>query len=105
VQIPELKATKNVYADSTVTLTLKNKGGERIDLIATTEPHVVHAITRFHSTCVMNYITYYGIVCLYLEWMMCGVGFMRNGKNDQQAIYKYCGRGFAMVDTSTELPD
>jgi hypothetical protein len=40
VQIPELRATKNVYTDSTVTLTLKNKGGERIELITTTEPHV-----------------------------------------------------------------
>jgi len=70
VQMPEIGATKKVYGDSTVTLTLKNRGREKIDLVATTEPHVVHAITRFHSTCVMNFITYYSIVCLYPEIRM-----------------------------------
>ena len=98
------KTTEKRYA-TTVTLSLKYNGGEKIDLIVTTESHVVHAITRFHSTCVMNYIAYYGIVCLYPHWTMRDIGFVRKGKVDQQAIYKYRGRGFAMVDTASKLPD
>jgi len=33
------------------------------------------------------------------------IGFVRKGERDQQAIYKYHERGFAMVDKSTQLPD
>ena len=103
VHIPAPSSTKKKYPTSTVVLTLKNKTGDRIDLIATTEPHVVHAITQFHSTCVMNYISYYGIICLYPEWTMHRKGFVK-GATDQQAIDKYRGRRFAMVFTSAELP-
>jgi hypothetical protein len=89
IQIPAPSSTKKKYPTSTVVLTLKNGTGEKIDLIATTEPHIIHAITQFHSTCVMNYISYYGIVCLYPEWTMRNKGFVRARVVDQQAIDKY----------------
>jgi len=96
LQITTPKTTRNSYSRSTVTLTLKNDGGERID--------VIHAITQFHSTCVMNYIAYYGIICLYPEWTMRKVGLVTNEATDQQAIDKYRGRGFTMVYRSEDLP-
>ena len=104
IHLPPPSSTRKQYPTSTIVLTLKNRTGEKIDLIATTEPHVVHAITKFHSTCVMNYISYNGIVCLYPEWTMRNKGFVRAGVVDQQSIDKYRGRGFAMVYTSEELP-
>lgn len=104
VQMPKPTTTSDGYNRSTVTLTLKNDAGERIDLIATIEQHVIHTITQFHSTCVMNYIAYYGIVCLYPEWTMRKMGLVTNRPTDQQAIDKYRGRGFAMVYRSEDLP-
>lgn len=105
VIIPTPNARKNEYPTSTVTLTLKNDAGEKIDLCATTEQHVVHTIAKFHSTCVMNYVAYYGIVCLYPAWTMRRIALLRDGPIDQQAIDKYRGRGFAMRSDSSEMPD
>ena len=103
VQLPMPGTPKSEYPRTTIILTLKNNTGEKIDLIATIEPHVVHPITQFHSTCVMNFITYYGIVCLYPEWTMGKVGLVRAAWTDGRVINKYRGCGFAMVYTSAEL--
>ena len=104
VIIPSPNAKKNGCPTSTVTLTLKNNAGEKIDLTATTERHIVYTITKFHSTCVMNYVAYYGIVCLYPAWTMCGTALLRGEPTDQQAIEKYRGRGFAMKTDASEMP-
>jgi len=103
VQIPVPGTPKSEYLKMTVTLTLKNNAGEKIDLIATMEPHVMHSITQFHSMCVMNFIAYYGIVCLYPEWTIEKTGFVRATWTDQRVINKYRGCGFAMVYTLAEL--
>ena len=56
---------------SPIILTLKYKNENmKIDLITTNEEQVVHTITQFHSTVVMNYIAFYGIVCLYPDWTL-----------------------------------
>jgi hypothetical protein len=83
---------------------LRNDAGEKVDLIATTEQHVIHAITQFHSTCVMNYIAYYGIVCLYPEWTMRKTALMKAGLMDEENIHKYQGCSFAMMQASSEMP-
>ena len=88
-------ALEKKYPKSKTILTLK-RDGERIDLIGTTEEHVLTAVTQFHSTAVMNYITFYGIVCLYPEWTM-----RRNVPC--KILDKYRGRGFKMAHTSSEL--
>ena len=106
VQIPRAAhntTTDNYTKSTSVTLTLKNEAGDKIDLIAATEPHVVHAIAQFHSTCVMNFISYYGIVCMYPGWTMRKKGLVK-ASTEQQVIDKYRGRGFDMVFTSEELP-
>ncbi len=103
VQLPAPGTPKSGYPRTTIILTFKNNAGEKIDLIATIEPHVVHPITQFHSTCVMNFIAYYGIVCLYPEWTMGKMGLVRAPWTDGRVINKYRGRGFAMVYTSAEL--
>jgi hypothetical protein len=79
IQLPPVTMTRSSYNKSTVALSFKNDAGEKINFIATTDQHVVHAITQFHSTCVMNYIAYYGIVCLYPEWTMRKIRFVTAG--------------------------
>ena len=105
VQIPPQDATIDnyTYTKSSVKLTLKDHNGNKIDLIATTEPQVIHAITQFHSTCVMNYISYYGIVCMYPEWTMRKKALVK-ASTQQQVVDKYRGRGFTMAYTPAELP-
>ena len=97
-------AHKKKYPDSKIVLTLKRDGeGEKIDLIGTTEVHVLTTITQFHSTAVMNYITSYGIVCLYPEWTMRRNGLVTRRNVPNEILDKYRGRGFKIAYTSAEL--
>jgi hypothetical protein len=97
-------AHKKKYADSKNILTLKRNGErEKIDLVGTTEAHVLTTITRFHSTSVMNYIAFYGIVCLYPEWTMRRNGLVTRTNVPYEILDKYRGRGFKIAHTSAEL--
>jgi hypothetical protein len=98
------------YPESTIVLTLKRNGtgeGEtrKIDLIGTTErdAHPLTAITQFHSTAAMNYIAFYGIVCLYPEWTMRRNGLVTRRNVPSEILNKYRDRGFNMAYTSAEL--
>ena len=88
VQIPAHNSMINDYTKTTVNFTLKNDAGDKIDLITTTEPHIVHVIAQFHSTCIINYISYYGIVCMYPGWTMCKKGLVK-ASTKQSMIDKY----------------
>ena len=99
-------ARKKGYEDSKIVLTLKRNGdseGEKIDLIGTTEVHVLTTITEFHSTMVMNYIASYGIVCLYPEWTMRKNGLVTRRNVAYKVLNKYRGRGFKIAYTPAEL--
>ena len=57
--------------------------------------NVVEEATKFHSTVVMNYITYYGVVSLYPSWTMSGVGaIVKKGMRSVGAF-----KNTAIVDT------
>ena len=97
-------AHKKKYPNSKYVLTLKSDGeGEKIDLIGTTEEHVLATITQFHSTSVMNYIAFYGIVCLYPEWTMRKNGLVARRNVSYKILDKYRQRGFKIAYTSAEL--
>ena len=97
---------KKRYADAKNILTLQHDGeGEKIDLIGTTDAHVLTTITRFHSTSVMNYIAFYGIVCLYPEWTMRKKGLVTRTNVSYKILDKYRGRGFKIAQTSAELEE
>ena len=84
-------------------LTLKRDGvEEKIDLIRT-EVHVLTAITEFHSTAVMNYIAFYGIVCLYPEWTMQRSRLVTGRNVPYEILDKYRRRGFNIAHTLGEL--
>jgi hypothetical protein len=97
-------AHKKKYPNSKTILTLKRDGeGEKIDLVGTTDAHVLATITRFHSTPVMNYIASYGIVCLYPEWTMRRNGLVTRRNVPYKILDKYRGRGFKIAYTSADL--
>ena len=96
-------AHNKIYPGSKNILTLKREGEEeKIDLIGTTE-HVLTTITQFHSTAVMNYISFYGIVCLYPEWTLRRYALVTRRNVPCRIVDKYRARGFKMVFTSAEL--
>ena len=85
-------------------MTLKHNGeGEKIDLIGMTEKHVLTTITQFHSTAAMNYIAFYGIVCLYPKWIMRRNGLITGNNVSHEILEKYQRRRFKMAYTSAEL--
>ena len=89
---------------STTILTLKYKNENmKIDLITTNEEHVLDTITQFHSTVVMNYIAFYGIVCLYPDWTLQKNGLTTGENIPSKILNKYRLRGFKMASTSSEL--
>ena len=57
--------------------------------------NVVEEVTKFHSTVVMNYITYYGVVSLYPSWTMSGVGMIV--KKEMRSVGAF--KNTAIVDT------
>ena len=84
-------------------MTLKCEGEEeKIDLIRTTE-HILTTITQFHSTAVMNYISFYGIVCLYPEWTLRRYALVTRRNVPCRIVDKYRAQGFKMVFMSAEL--
>ena len=92
------------YTKSPMILTLKYKNEDmKIDLITTTEEQVLNTITRFHSTVVMNYIAFYGIVCLYPDWTLRKIGLMTEENISSEIVNKYRLRGFEIASTSSEL--
>ena len=67
--------------------------------------HVVEEVTEFHSTVVMNYVTYYGVVSLYPTWTMARMGaVIKEGAEESGCIQKYRDRGFTMVNDPSLLP-
>ena len=73
-----------------------------VNVIVCEGPHILSMISRFHSTLVMNYISPYGIVCLYLLWTMMNMGFIINHNNIQPMephLLKYIHWGFKLSRT------
>jgi hypothetical protein len=95
-------ALEKKYPESKTILTLK-RDGEKIDLIRTTEDHILATVTQFHSTVVMNYITFYGIFCLYPEWTMRRKALVTRRNVSCKILDKYQIRGFKIGYTSSEL--
>jgi hypothetical protein len=95
-------AHKEKYPGSKKVWTLLREG-EKIDLIRTAEAHALSTITQFHSTPVMNYIAFYGIVCLYPEWTMRRSGLVTRASVPHKILDKYRRRGFKMAYKSAEL--
>ena len=64
---------------------------------------VFRAVLEFHSTLVMNIVSWYGILCLYPRWTLLKLGLIvRETHNTWVCFKKYEGRGFQMFRTCLE---
>jgi hypothetical protein len=68
------------------------------------ENHVVKLLTRFHSTLVMNYVSWFGLVVLYPEWTLkkCGL-IIADTLASRDCVTKYVERGYALQRDVFEL--
>jgi hypothetical protein len=71
----------------------------KINLVVSRAPHIVSTITKFHSTIVMNYLAWYGLVSLYPRWTMQNVGLINRRNLGFGIVEKYRGRGFALCSS------
>ena len=77
-----------------------------INIIIFREEHFVGHIAGFHSTIVMNYVSWYGLVCLYPEWTQKKKGLIVVDTIISKASFKkYEERGFTLVRDNRKLTD
>jgi hypothetical protein len=91
--------------DTAVAINLVHPDSEQeINIVAVLEEHVVHAVAKFHSTLVMNYVAWYGLVSLYPDWTFAKRGLIvKETPETIPALEKYRGRGFVMAASNTSL--
>jgi hypothetical protein len=76
---------------------LHSVSGKSINIITGCEDHVVKIITRFHSTLVMNYVSWFGLVVLYPVWTLNKVGLVTTDTpSTRKCFAKYAERGYAL---------
>jgi len=95
------------YADTNIVLTLIHAASRAsINIVASMDSHVVGTITQFHSTVVMNYIAFYGVVCLYPMWTMKNAGLVVVREAEKRGcIQKYRARGYTMAYKGSAMPN
>jgi len=77
-----------------------------VNVIIFRETHFVGHIAGFHSTIVMNYISWYGLVCLYPEWTQKKKGLIVVDTIISKASFKkYEKRGFTLFRDNRPLTD
>jgi hypothetical protein len=66
----------------------------------------VDIITKFHSTLVMNFIAYHGVVSLYPRWTLRKEGFiLKNSFETWPCFTKYDHRGFGLHRNINDLQE
>jgi hypothetical protein len=75
-----------------------------VNITTSLDNHVVKLITRFHSTLVMNYISWFGLVILYPEWTLQKQSLViHDTPNTRACVRKYINRGYTCHHNNFEL--
>lgn len=75
-----------------------------INIITRWDGHIIGMITSFHSTLVMNYMAWYGLVSLYPKWTLNGVGLIiQNSPGTRLCFKKYDDREFSLYHNLSDL--
>jgi len=78
--------------------------GKELNVVTVLAGHVVHGITGFHSTLVMNYVAWYGVVSLYPRWTSAKKGLIiRETATTTECFEKYRARGFMCAKSNDIL--
>jgi hypothetical protein len=93
------------YGTNLIVVELKHSLSQKcINIITGLEGHAVRFITRFHSTLVMNYISWFGLVSLYPEWTLNKAGLIvTNTKANLKNFQKYKNRGYKLYNDLDSL--
>lgn len=74
---------------------------KKVNVIVSSDDHLVSTVACFHSTIVMNYIAWFGVVSMYNSWTLRAMGLkVSQGEKATACFGKYETRGF----TLTEVP-
>jgi hypothetical protein len=75
-----------------------------INVMTGLDSHVVKLITRFHSTLLMNYLSWFGLVDLYPEWTLEKRSLVvTDTPASQECQAKYVDRGYTVHHNVAEL--
>jgi len=77
-----------------------------VNLMTGLDSHVVKFVTRFHSTLVMNYLSWFGLVVLYPEWTLNKRSLIvTDTLASQRCVMKYVDCGYALYHNVLELTE
>jgi len=95
---PSSRATANYYHQNIIIVKLTHPVSHKtVNVMSNLDSHVVKCITRFHSTVVMNYVSWFGLVVLYPEWTLQKRGLLlANTSTSNDIITKYVNRGYSL---------
>jgi hypothetical protein len=96
--VPYEHGTTNYVDQRVLVLRLVHPISQKaINIITGFENHVVKIITRFHSTLVMNYLAWFGLVVLYPDWTLNKTGLVvTNTTATGKCFSKYIERGYTI---------
>jgi len=75
-----------------------------INVVVYRENNFVEHIAKFHSTIVMNYVSWYGLVSLYPDWTLQKKGLITmDNLMSRPCIKKYEKRGFVLLSDNKDV--
>jgi len=95
---PYDRSTANYFHQNIIIVKLIHPTSRRsVNVMTSIDDHVVKPITRFHSTLVMNYLSWFGLVVLYPEWTLDKRSLIvANAHTSVECIMKYVDRGYTL---------
>jgi len=105
------KIRENLFSDgyggnpSLIIVKLVHPSSQKtINVMTGLQDHVVCMIASSHSTLVMNYVAWYGLVSLYPEWTLNRAGLIVNDTPSTTLCFeKYKDRGFTLLHDVIDL--
>jgi len=97
----------NYYHQNIVVIKLVHPVSHKsVNVTTGLDNHVVKLITRFHSTLVMNYLSWFGLVDLYPEWTMEKRGLIVTDNPASRGCHaKYVERGYTLYRDVFQLTE
>ena len=94
-----------IYDNGAVVFKLSHEWSTtEINVVIYREDNFVNHIAKFHSTIVMNYVSWYGLVCLYPNWTLQKKGLITvDNLVSRPCIKKYENRGFVLLSDNKEV--
>jgi len=95
---PYDRALSNYFHQNIVVVRLVHPISRKcVNVMTGLDDHVVKLVTCFHSTLVMNYLSWFSVVVLYPDWTLKKRGLIvTDTLSSRQCVTKYVNRGYAL---------